>query len=231
MAETGLKTHFNLTPAEYEQSRRGHLEDRRRRLVEQEVAARAVPGGTVLELGCGPGGLLARLGASHPDVTFLGFDVEPKMIEYARSHHLRENVRYDFADLSAERPAVIADVAFSIDVLHHIPDLRSFVASVHALLRPGAIWLVIEPNLFHPFIFWSQARMRRAGFDEDHFRPWKAEPEFHRAGFVVQDKSYVFFFPGWFQQVPKVVRWLEPALERFRLLGGSVVYRLQSKSQ
>jgi 2-polyprenyl-3-methyl-5-hydroxy-6-metoxy-1,4-benzoquinol methylase len=227
----GLKTHFNLTAAEYEQSRRGHLEDRRRGLVEREISGQARPGDTVLEIGCGPGGLLARLAAAHQEMTFLGFDVEPKMIDYARSHHLRENVRYDLVDLSAKRPAVVADLAFSIDVLHHVPDLHSFVASVHALLRPGATWLSIEPNLFHPFIFWSQARMRRAGFDEDHFRPWKAEPEFRSAGFVVQDRSYAFFFPGWLNEVPRAVRWLEPALERFRVLGGSVVYRLQSRSQ
>jgi 2-polyprenyl-3-methyl-5-hydroxy-6-metoxy-1,4-benzoquinol methylase len=221
-----------LTPDEYEQHRRGHLEDRRRRLVEQAVVTRAAPGATVLELGCGPGGMLARLAAARPDVTFLGLDVESKMIDYARSHHLRENVSYEIADVSAARPAgLVADAAFSIDVLHHVPDLRSFVESVHALLRPGATWLAIEPNLFHPFIFWSQARMRRAGFDEDHFRPWKAEPEFLRAGFVVQDKSYAFFFPGWLEKVPRAVRWVEPILERFRLLGGSVVYRVKSRSQ
>ena len=231
MAKTGLKTHFNMTPAEYEQRRQGHLEERRRLLVEREVTAKVVPGGTVLELGCGPGGLLARLAAAHPDRTFLGLDVEPKMIDYARSHHLRKNLAFDVADISAERPAVSADFAFSVDVLHHVPDLRAFIASVHTLLRPGATWLAIEPNLFHPFIFWSQARMRRAGFDEDHFRPWQAEPEFRRAGFAVQDRSYAFFFPGWLEQVPRVVRWLEPRLERFRVLGGSVVYRLESRLQ
>jgi 2-polyprenyl-3-methyl-5-hydroxy-6-metoxy-1,4-benzoquinol methylase len=231
MAKAGLKTHFNLTPAEYERHRGGHLEDRRRRLVEQLVVMRAAPGATVLELGCGPGRMLARLAAARPDVTFLGLDVEPKMIEYARSHHLRENVSFDTADVTVARPAVVADAAFSIDLLHHVPDLRAFVASVRALLRPGATWLVIEPNLFHPFIFWSQARMRRAGFDEDHFRPWQAEPEFLRAGFVVQEKRYAFFFPGWLERVPQAIRWLEPTLERFRLLGGSVVYRLKSESQ
>jgi tRNA G46 methylase TrmB len=88
-----VKTHFNTTPAEHEQQRRGHLEDSRRRLVEREVVAQTAAGGTVLELGCGPGGMLAQLAAAHPDVTFLGLDVEPKMIDYARSHHLRERFR------------------------------------------------------------------------------------------------------------------------------------------
>jgi tRNA G46 methylase TrmB len=88
-----VKTHLNTTPAEYEQQRRGHLEDSCRRLVERGVVAQTAAGGTVLELGCRPGGMPAQLAAAHPDVTFLGLDVEPKMIDYARSHHLRERFR------------------------------------------------------------------------------------------------------------------------------------------
>jgi trans-aconitate methyltransferase len=225
-----VQTHFNLTPAEYERYRTGHLETRRRRLIEQQVMAMAAPDATVIEPGCGPGGLLAELAAAHPEMDFVGFDIEPKMIDHARTHYPRGNARFELVDLSRARPPDLsADFAYSIDLLHHVDDLHAFVASLHALLRVGASWLAIEPNVFHPYILWSQARMRRAGFDEDHFRPWTAEPEFRRAGFAVSDRSYALLFPGWIQRVPRAVAWIEPLLERRRLFGGSVVYSLERR--
>lgn len=228
MSANRLKTHFNLTPAEYERHRTGHLENRRRQVVEREVAAMAAAGATVVEPGCGPGGLLAELAAAYPEMDFVGFDIEPKMIEYACTHYPRENARFELVDLSRARPPDLSgDFAYSIDLLHHVGDLSAFAGSLHALLRPGATWLAIEPNVFHPYIFWSQARMRRAGFDEDHFRPWTAEHELRRSGFTVSDRSYALLFPGWIRRVPRAVAWIEPLLERRRLFGGSIVYRLE----
>src|SRR5690348_1110579 len=163
------KTHFDLSPGEYEQSRGGHLGERRRDLVRGVVAECASPGALVIEVGCGPGGQLAELAARHPDSEFLGLDVEPRMIEHARDTHTASNVRYEVVDLGTETMEVTADIAYSIDVLHHVRDLPHFLTGLRGILRPGATWLAIEPNLYHPFIFWSQGRMRRAGLDEDHF--------------------------------------------------------------
>ena len=181
----------------------------------------------MLEIGCGPGALLSDLASLHDDVAFLGIDVDPKMIAHARERHARDNVRYELVDLRHETPEEPADFAFSIDVLHHVGDLGAFLAGVHRSLRPHATWLAIEPNVFHPYVLVSQERMRRAGHDEDHFRPWRTEPLFTEAGFELLDRRYAFFFPGWMQRVPPAVARIEPPLERFRLLGGSVVYRLE----
>jgi SAM-dependent methyltransferase len=183
----------------------------------------------VVELGCGPGALLAELAAEQPDVQFLGVDVDPKMIVHARDHHSAENVRFELLDLTQARPDETAGFAYSIDVLHHVHDLPPFIAGVHALLVRGGTWLAIEPNVFHPYIFWSQGRMRRAGSDEDHFRPWQVEPLIRDAEFEVRDRRYAFLFPGWLDRVPRTLAWLEPPLERFRVLGGSVVYSLERR--
>jgi SAM-dependent methyltransferase len=222
-----LKTHFELPAAEYERSRQGHLGRRRRELVAEELMKRDYGRGTVLEVGCGTGGLLAGLAADHHAVSFLGVDVEPKMVEHARERHEGGNVRYLLADLSTEPPSVTCDFAYSVDVLHHVRDLPRFLAGLHAMLVPGATWLAIEPNIFHPYIFWSQGRMRRAGLDEDHFRPWAVEPTLRETGFEVADRRFAFLFPGWLETVPAALAWLEAPLERFRFLGGSVVYRLR----
>jgi len=183
----------------------------------------------VLEVGCGPGAFLGALAAQHPDVEFLGIDVDPKMIVYAVDRHSDDNVTYKLLDLATEVPDLTVDFAYTIDVLHHVRSVDRLAAGIRAVLRDGATWLAIEPNLFHPYVFWSQARMRRAGHDEDHFRPWRAEPALRAAGFDVADRSFRFFFPGWVERVPRVIAWLEPLLERFRPFGGSVVYRLQAR--
>jgi SAM-dependent methyltransferase len=185
------------------------------------------PGVTVLEIGCGPGGLVAQLASEHLDAEFVGIDVDPKMIDHARTHHVNANLRYELADFGRKRPEVLADFAYGIDVLHHVHDLPAFLAGVHQALRAGATWLAIEPNVFHPYIFWSQGRMRRAGLDEDHFRPWVVEPKLRDAGFAVKDRRYAFLFPGCVQRVPRALARMESALERFRPIGGSVVYRLE----
>ncbi len=224
-----MKTHFELSAADYERSRGGHLGRRRRKLVAAELEAHAGVGATILELGCGPGGLLAELAAAHPALEFVGVDVEPGMIEHARSAHGGENVRFELVDLAHERPPLEAGFAFSIDVLHHVHELPPFLEGVRSVLAPGGAWLAIEPNVFHPYIHWSQARMKRAGLDEDHFRPSAVEPLFRAAGLDVASRRYAFLFPGWIEHVPRVLTWAEPALERSRLMGGSVVYLLEPR--
>jgi trans-aconitate methyltransferase len=197
------------------------LHRRRQDLVDRELA-----GTQVVEVGCGPGALLAALAARHPEASFLGLDVDAAMIEHARERHAAENVRFDVVDLGTARPPVVADFAYSVDVLHHVHEPLPFLRNLRELLRPGGTWLALEPNVFHPFIYWSQERMRRAGFDEDHFRPWAMEPLFRETGFDVAERRYAFLFPGWVERVPRAAGWLEPLLERFRLLGAGVVYRL-----
>jgi SAM-dependent methyltransferase len=171
--------------------------------------------------------LLADLAEERDEIEFVGLDVDPKMVDHARGRRATGNVRFELVDLAEDRPELVADFAFSIDVLHHVHALRAFLRGLHDVLRPGGAWLAIEPNLYHPYIFWSQERMRRAGFDEDHFRPRRAEPLFRELGFVAVERRYAFLFPGWVERVPGPIARLEPPLERFRILGASVVYLLE----
>ena len=181
----------------------------------------------MLEIGCGPGALVADLASAHGDAVFVGIDADARMIEHAEKKHAQKNLRFELADFTATRPTVVADCAYSVDVLHHVHDLRAFLQGLREALRPGAVWVAIEPNVFHPYIFWSQERMRRRGLDEDHFRPWIVQPKLRDAGFAIRDRRYAFLFPGCVQHVPSRLSRLESALERFRLVGGSVVYRLE----
>ena len=197
---------------------------RRREELVANVLRRAHSGAIAVELGCGPGALVASLAETRPDLGFLGLDVDEAMIEHARRAHVAPNLSFEVADLEAETPPVEAQVLFSVDLIHHVHDHDAFLANVVAILAPGGTWVLAEPNVFHPFVFLLQERMRRRGLDEDHFRPWRFQPALERAGLMVESRRTAFAVPGWVQSVPLPVERVERVVERVPVLGGSVVY-------
>ncbi len=120
-----------------------------------------------------------------------------------------------------------ADLLFSIDVIHHLRDRPRVFSDMRAAARSGARWLVIEPNIFHPYVWWFQESMRRKGLDEDHFRPRVSEPEFEQAGWRIGTKAYMHLWPASFEPSERAKR-VERQLEMSRRLGGSVVYQLHA---
>lgn len=224
-----MRTHFNLSAAEYESSRHGAVEQRRHLLVRQTIDSLPPGVKNAVELGCGPGKFLADLADDYPALEFLGIDINPAMIEHASQRHQRPNLRYEVRNIIGDGGSP-AQFAFSIDVLHHIHHLDEFFRAVVRLLSPEGVWLAIEPNIFHPYIYYSQERMRRAGFDEDHFRPWITEPLMRDAGFVIESRSYASLFPGAVRRLPQFLGRFERLCENHRFLGGSVVYRLRGQT-
>lgn len=219
-------SHFELSPADYERRRQGHLHDRRIALVDDAVARSAAAGDLVLELGSGPGDVLAAVAGRHPGVRFVGVDVARSMIEHARSAHGGANVTFELLDLSAATPDLAAQVVVGIDVLHHVHELDRLVASVAAVLEPDGTWLAIEPNSRNPYIWLRQERMRRAGLDEAHFDRRAFERAVLGHGLRIRDRSTAFVVPGAVGSVPPFVSALERLLERVPFLAGSVVYRI-----
>ncbi|MFD8564511.1 class I SAM-dependent methyltransferase [Streptosporangium canum] len=103
-----------------------------------------VPGGRALELGCGSGYgirlILDKFGAARVDAT----DLDPAMIDLARSH-LRaygDRVRLAVGSATDLRKAIGAeeggyDAVFDFGIIHHIVDWRAALAGTARVLRPG----------------------------------------------------------------------------------------------
>ncbi len=149
-----------------------------------------------MELGCGHGDVIAALAMARPDVAFRGLDVEPDMIEHARRAHRVPNLTFGVADVAGWSPDLLANLVFVVDVVHHVRDVDALIRTVDRLLAPSGRWIVIEPNIFHPFMLVSLERMRRAGLDEDHFRPWRFEPRVRAAGLRIDERRTAFAVPG-----------------------------------
>ena len=193
-------------------------------IVAEALAQRADTVKAVIEVGAGTGKLLAQLAARFPNMHFTGVDIAPAMVNYATEKYLLDNTRYMLADVADGAVLPTSQFVYSVDVIHHIHNpLRCFQV-VRQALRPGDVWLALEPNIFNPAVFVGQERMRRAGFDEDHLRPWVIEPLARAAGFAVAERRYVFMFPSHLRQLPPALRQIERICERFPLCGGNVVH-------
>ncbi|QZZ31826.1 class I SAM-dependent methyltransferase [Streptomyces sp. ST1015] len=98
----------------------------------------------VVDLGCGPGSLAARLARRLPGADIVAVDRDPLLLELARTHH-SDAARYVDADLGAPgwtealdlgRPL---DAAVSTTALHYL-DVDALLLTyrrIAALLRPG----------------------------------------------------------------------------------------------
>jgi SAM-dependent methyltransferase len=113
-------------------------------VVEHVTAARTRP--LVVDLGCGPGSLAARLAQRMPHADIVAVDMDPLLLELARTHHAAAG-RYvetvigedGWTDrLSLDRPL---DAAVSTTALHYLPKdtLRETYQQLAALLRPGGV--------------------------------------------------------------------------------------------
>ncbi len=221
-----MRSHLVLTPREYEASRAGHFHARRLAFV-LEAATTVPAGGTAVELGCGPGSVLADFSRARPELRCLGLDVDDAMVAYANEAHGRDGLRFAVAQVGRDPIPEQADFVFAIDVLHHVADPAPFLAAVTAALTPGGVVAAIEPNSLHPYVALSQERMRRQGLDEDHFRRRTWEAAFAAAGLRVESRSWLHAFPAFVRSVPSPVARLERLVERVPPLAGSVAYVLR----
>lgn len=113
-------------------------------VVERVTAGRARP--LLLDLGCGPGSLAARLAGRLPGAEIVAVDMDPVLLELGRTHHA-DAARYvdavigedDWTDaLGLDRPL---DAAVSTTALHYLcePTLLRTYRRLAALLRPGGV--------------------------------------------------------------------------------------------
>ncbi|WP_030954121.1 class I SAM-dependent methyltransferase [Streptomyces sp. NRRL S-481] len=114
--------------------------------VVEHVTAGRTPRPLVVDLGCGPGSLAARLVRRLPDAEVVAVDRDPLLLELGRTHHA-DAARYVDAEigtpgwtwtLGLDRPL---DAAVSTTALHYLDRdtlLRTY-RQLATLLRPGGV--------------------------------------------------------------------------------------------
>ena len=101
------------------------------------------PEQTVLDLGCGSGALTNALAASVMHIHAI--DTSAGMLDVAKAQAAERdigNVEYVQCDLFDDRLAEGSfDVVLAFNVLHYIEDMPTLIARIHALCRPGGLFL------------------------------------------------------------------------------------------
>ncbi|GGP10774.1 class I SAM-dependent methyltransferase [Nonomuraea glycinis] len=135
--------------ARWDRQQEGYLPDREERFTALIDAVEALdrPDPLVIDLGCGPGSLSARLLSRLPKARVISVDADPLLLGLGRAAY--PHLTFVTADLRTpgwtaalglDRPA---DAAVSTTALHWIspPDLESMYAELATALRPGGLLL------------------------------------------------------------------------------------------
>ena len=103
-------------------------------------------GKTVVDVGCGSGGVTIVLVTEHGAGAVIGIDVELPVCEQARARVERQGLT-DRIEIRRVSPGPLPlddgsiDIVFSKDSIVHIPDKETLAADVIRVLRPGG-WFV-----------------------------------------------------------------------------------------
>ena len=99
----------------------------------------ALAGKKVLDVGCGGGILSESMAGLNASVT--GIDLSDKALKVAKLHLLESGKQVNYRkiaveDIATESPASF-DIVTCLEMLEHVPDPDSVIASCAALVKPG----------------------------------------------------------------------------------------------
>ena len=184
-----------------------------------ELVADLVPaGGSVLDLGCGPGQTLGEIVDRRPDLNIVGVDGDEECLRRAKERAPSAKLQIDdIQELSSFEPGTF-DAVCSSHSLEHLPSPVAALERWSDLLTPTGRLIVAVPNSHQP-IFLGLALARNQRVNEGHFYAWDRATfvNFCRlAGFEIERwrEDYVPLVPvRWRRRLPVVAR-LERALLR-----------------
>jgi SAM-dependent methyltransferase len=150
MPMIGSEAHFDEIANEYDDSLPPHV-------VEHYLAKRVahienlLPGGKILDAGCGTGVVASRLVDRGYEVT--GLDPSAGMLDHLRSRDPRVNaVQGSATELPFDDG--VFDLTFCVAVMHHIADAKDVHRALGEMVRvtrPGGLVLVWDHNPRNPY--------------------------------------------------------------------------------
>lgn len=169
--------------ARWDRQQEGYLPDREERFTALIDAVEALgrPDPVVIDLGCGPGSLSARLRERLPEARVIAVDADPLLLGLGRAAYpYLTFVSADLREPGWTRALGLdgpADAAVSTTALHWIspPELKGMYAELAGVLRPGGL-LLNGDHLDSDDATPTLARLERAIHDRQTERVFAGDP-------------------------------------------------------
>jgi len=100
--------------------------------------------GKIVDLGCGTGDYLVALAKKYPDLTIVGYDGSPNMIQQAK-----QNVKgFDISVACKQFDHIVdsADCVISVNTLHHLHDPAIFWKAVESISANVLVMDITRPK-------------------------------------------------------------------------------------
>ncbi len=116
-----------------------------------QFAATQLRGSNILDIACGCGYGTALMAEAHPDKKFVGVDVDPQAVAYARQHYQADNLRYqcgngmDFT-LPVADGLQTFDTIISLETIEHVPEPKTMVAHLLTQLSETGVMIASVPT-------------------------------------------------------------------------------------
>lgn len=122
------------------------IEAQRRNLFEEAVAiyGKKITGGTLVDIGCGWGGLLYN--ARKNGMNVIGFEFTNHNVQFAHQVLNLDVRQQQFVD--SDLPENSVDIVTMSHVLEHIPDPLKLVMKINSVLKPEGIFYCVVPNFY-----------------------------------------------------------------------------------
>jgi SAM-dependent methyltransferase len=108
-----------------------------------KLVRRYVPGGRLLEIGCGTGFFLSELGKHYETY---GLDISPFALEHARRNCPQADIRCMRAEDVGDFPPEYFDVIIARHVLEHLEEPGEVLRQCGKVLRPRGLLLFVVPH-------------------------------------------------------------------------------------
>jgi len=107
---------------------------------------RLPPGAMIVDIGCGTGNYTIALSQALPHYNYHGFDLSERMLAIAQERCSQISFTRGDADTQFPYSDESCDLAFAVDVIHHIERLNVFFQEAARVLKPRGKLLIVTDS-------------------------------------------------------------------------------------